>query len=88
MQIFNELIEKWVFEGLPIIGVMLESFLKRGSQSISSSIDPYLSITDPCLGWEETRSLILWASDLINQKRSLDATQLSKSSCLTPSMGL
>lgn len=73
-QIFEELIEKRVLEDLPIIGVMLESFLKRGSQEISSTVDPYQSITDPCLGWEETRSLMLWASDLLNKKESLVAT--------------
>ena len=44
-------------------GFMLESFLKKGSQKVealtSESIDQDgLSITDPCLGWEETEALV------------------------------
>lgn len=42
-----------------IMGVMIESHLMGGSQNSLSDIDPYISITDPCLGWEETESLIL-----------------------------
>ncbi len=42
-----------------IMGVMLESHLKAGNQSISApSIDPSISLTDPCMGWEETEELI------------------------------
>lgn len=45
-------------------GFMIESFLKEGSQSIDTNqpdaIDKSgLSITDPCLGWEETETLLL-----------------------------
>jgi 3-deoxy-7-phosphoheptulonate synthase len=44
-------------------GFMLESFLKNGSQKITNqnaqTIDRGgLSITDPCLGWEQTESLL------------------------------
>lgn len=60
-EIFYELVEKKTEENLPIIGLMLESFLQRGSQQLSPAIDPYISLTDPCLGWEETQSMILWA---------------------------
>ncbi len=45
-------------------GFMIESFLKRGSQKVDErkpeAIDRGgLSITDPCLGWEETEDLLL-----------------------------
>jgi 3-deoxy-7-phosphoheptulonate synthase len=45
-------------------GFMIESFLKEGSQSVDlnnpGGIDlDGLSITDPCLGWEETEALLL-----------------------------
>ena len=39
-------------------GLMIESYLEEGSQKIE---DPYIygkSITDPCLGWEDTEKLI------------------------------
>ncbi len=46
-----------------IAGVMLESNLKPGSQEIviGKTPDPEISITDACIGWEETEELILSA---------------------------
>ncbi len=51
-----------------IAGMMLESNLFEGNQSIVS--DPKqlrygLSVTDPCIGWEETQSLLLAAHKLL-----------------------
>lgn len=42
-------------------GFMLESFIKSGNQNVNSKYLDLngLSITDPCLGWEETESLLL-----------------------------
>lgn len=50
-------------------GFMLESFIKTGSQSLkkvtADDIDKSgLSITDPCLGWEDTEALIRDTADL------------------------
>ena len=43
-----------------ILGYMLESHLFSGNQSLSSGSAQYgISVTDPCLGWEETKDLIL-----------------------------
>lgn len=46
-----------------IAGIMLESNLKPGSQKIviGETPDPEVSITDACVGWEETEELILSA---------------------------
>lgn len=42
-----------------IAGIMLESHLLRGKQSIDCSpLQMGLSITDPCMGWEETEALL------------------------------
>jgi len=44
-----------------IIGFMLESFLKPGNQGISdelSAIEYGVSITDECIGWDETEELV------------------------------
>jgi 3-deoxy-7-phosphoheptulonate synthase len=44
-----------------IRGLMLESHLNPGKQTIPEEIDQLLygvSITDPCLGWEETEELV------------------------------
>ncbi len=47
-----------------IAGVMLESFLKSGTQPLQdppSLLEYGRSVTDPCLSWEETEEMILWA---------------------------
>ena len=41
-----------------IKGAMIESYLEEGCQSIDSHRVYGKSITDPCLGWEDTRRLI------------------------------
>lgn len=49
-----------------IMGIMLESHLKAGNQSIlSASIDPSISITDPCMSWEETEELICFIHEAL-----------------------
>ena len=45
-----------------IVGLMLESHLKAGSQPISkdlSTLEYGMSITDPCIDWQTTESLLL-----------------------------
>ena len=46
-----------------ICGVMLESYIKTGRQDISTKgkMIPGISITDACLGWQETEAAILAA---------------------------
>jgi len=46
-----------------ICGVMLESYLKTGKQDIAAKgkIFPGISVTDACLGWQETEEAILAA---------------------------
>ena len=39
-------------------GVMIESYLVEGRQDISENHVYGQSITDPCLGWEDTEKLI------------------------------
>lgn len=43
-------------------GVMIESYIEGGSQKISSHVYGK-SITDPCLGWEESEKLIYTIAD-------------------------
>ncbi|MCD8120380.1 MAG: 3-deoxy-7-phosphoheptulonate synthase [Lachnospiraceae bacterium] len=41
-------------------GLMIESYIEEGCQKIGEGTHVYgKSITDPCLGWEDTRALIL-----------------------------
>ena len=43
---------------------MIESYLEDGSQKIGEGIYGK-SITDPCLGWEKSRALILELAELV-----------------------
>lgn len=54
-----------------ICGVMLESNVEEGSQpfvygeTLKNDLNPYVSITDACIGWDETESIILSAYDVL-----------------------
>lgn len=39
-------------------GFMMESNILPGSQKIVAGMNPYVSITDPCMGWEETQRIL------------------------------
>lgn len=68
---------KQILEGnCSILGIMLESHLSSGKQPLlenPQNLSYGVSITDPCLGWEETKELLLWADRLL----SIDFDQLS-----------
>lgn len=54
-----------------IIGMSLESNLLGGSQFIPTDLSKLqygVSLTDPCLDWEETRNLLLWAYAQFHEK--------------------
>ncbi len=60
-KILNDVVTQ-IREGQKAIsGVMLESYIKTGRQDIpqQGKIIPGLSLTDPCLGWQETEAAIL-----------------------------
>ena len=47
---------------------MLESNLSAGSQKLNgnaSGLKYGVSITDPCIDWEETESLLTWAYEAL-----------------------
>ncbi|MBN2640113.1 MAG: 3-deoxy-7-phosphoheptulonate synthase [Victivallales bacterium] len=51
-----------------IVGTMIESHIKEGSQSINSKpVDPEISITDACIGWEDTEACILEAHERLSK---------------------
>jgi len=55
-----------------IIGVMLESHLKAGRQDLipGKALVYGQSITDACVGWEDTRNLIDLLADAVRQRRA------------------
>ncbi len=44
-------------------GVMIESYLEEGNQKICENMTYGKSITDPCLGWEDTEQLLYRIAD-------------------------
>ncbi len=45
----------------PIIGVMIESNLNEGKQELGGVLAPGISVTDSCIGFEETERIVLAA---------------------------
>jgi 3-deoxy-7-phosphoheptulonate synthase len=47
-----------------IRGIIMESNLSEGRQNLNENRLKFgVSITDPCLGWEDTEQLVLWGRD-------------------------
>ncbi len=66
---FASAVEQIALGGGEIAALMLESHLFSGKQSLQD--DPSLlaygvSITDPCLSWEETEQLLYWADEKLS----------------------
>lgn len=58
---FKSVIHQILEGNQAICGLMLESHLNAGKQPLKSPLSYGVSITDSCIGWEETEELILWA---------------------------
>ncbi len=62
--VWNSVVEQRLEGNNAIAGMMLESNLHEGNQKLPSDLSQLkygVSVTDPCIGWEETESLILAA---------------------------
>ncbi len=69
-EVFESVIKQIIGGNVAIRGAMLESHLLPGNQSISggfANIDPRISITDACIGWEKTTEIIEKADQLISE---------------------
>ncbi len=59
-----------------IIGCMLESNINPGAQKLTGSLDALqygVSVTDACLGWDETAELLRWAGDRVGGRMPVTA---------------
>ncbi|MGX7582691.1 3-deoxy-7-phosphoheptulonate synthase [Candidatus Vidania fulgoroideorum] len=52
-----------------ICGVMIESYIYKGRQNITNNINPYLSITDECLDFKNTKLLLSILNSAINNRK-------------------
>ena len=63
---FIDVVEQRAAGNHGLIGCMLESNINAGSQKLNGGaegLDYGVSITDPCIGWDETEELFGWAYD-------------------------
>ncbi len=69
--VFENVIQQIADGNTSIVGLMLESNLYEGNQPISSNLEELkygVSVTDKCISWEETETMILAAYEKLNQK--------------------
>ncbi len=62
--VFENVIQQIIDGNTSIVGVMLESNLYEGNQSLTGDLQDLkygVSVTDQCIGWEETEEIILAA---------------------------
>ena len=68
--VFLEIAE-YSTEKIPLLGMMIESYLEKGSQSLDDpSYNPRVSITDPCLDFETTQDLLKYADKILSYAKS------------------
>jgi 3-deoxy-7-phosphoheptulonate synthase len=63
---FRDVINQRLNGNTDIIGCMMESNLQAGSQKLNGDMSKLtygVSITDACIGWDETEELLSWAYD-------------------------
>ena len=53
-----------------IMGVMIQSNLKAGRQNISANLNYGQSITDACIGWDETRKALAELADAVSKRQA------------------
>ena len=71
--VWRNLIQQALAGNDALIGLMLESNLYEGNQKYSGDSDALaygVSITDECISWETTESLLRWAHEQLLAKRS------------------
>ncbi|MGH2638030.1 MAG: 3-deoxy-7-phosphoheptulonate synthase [Rhabdochlamydiaceae bacterium] len=68
-EVFVAVLEQHLQGNTALLGMMLESHLEEGSQFLTespSSLHYGVSVTDPCLSWSDTESLVRTASDRLS----------------------
>ena len=59
INVWNSIINQRKNGNFSIIGAMIESFIESDNQKIAGEYKYGLSITDPCLSWNDTEKMLL-----------------------------
>ncbi len=72
--VLREVLRQLEAKGSPILGLMLESHLEPGRQALRAGepITYGVSLTDPCLGWDETEALLREAAACARASKRLE----------------
>ena len=68
--VFNDVLEQRLGGDRSLIGMMLESHLFEGCQPLSGHLRYGVSVTDGCLGWDATETLLRAAASQLRQQRT------------------
>ena len=71
---FKDVVSQRLAGNTDIIGCMVESNINPGSQKLGddpSALEYGVSITDACIGWDETETLLRWAHAALDEKARL-----------------
>ena len=69
--VFDDVLEQRLQGNTALIGMMLESHLFEGCQPLSPSLQYGVSITDGCLGWESTETLLRVAAERLRDQPAI-----------------
>jgi 3-deoxy-7-phosphoheptulonate synthase len=69
--VFYSVLEQIEQGNQAILGMMLESHLESGNQSLSGEISSTVSVTDGCIDWSSTEALVSWADSCLSSTGSL-----------------
>lgn len=69
-EVFNSVLSQVLDGNQAIKGAMLESYLFAGNQHIENDLKYGISITDACLSWEDTESLLLKAQQILQENEA------------------
>jgi 3-deoxy-7-phosphoheptulonate synthase len=75
-QVLREVLDQRVAGNRDLVGVMLESHLFPGSQTLGddpTALQYGVSITDPCIGWDETEALLMEAAERLTPAKEAAA---------------
>ncbi|RKR04422.1 3-deoxy-D-arabinoheptulosonate-7-phosphate synthase [Kushneria sinocarnis] len=70
-EVFEQVIEQRLAGQQALTGVMIESHLEGGRQPMGGELQHGVSITDGCLDWAQTRSLLLAAAERLARAPSM-----------------
>ncbi|MFO7618217.1 MAG: 3-deoxy-7-phosphoheptulonate synthase [Thermoplasmata archaeon] len=65
VKVFNNVIGQIAAGNRDIVGLMLESFLEPGRQEPGPGMMHGISVTDECLGWDETEKIVIEAHRIL-----------------------